>query len=174
MDQIFAPIKWWYLGMVFTYMNNIMIATGNDVALHRQIVHEVLGLLTTKSPFYKLNKCHFEQTLITYLKIIVEVGTICIDPTKLNRLLAWPWKLALVKQVQSMLEVGVFGYHYAFILGYANIVWPINNLLKKDAPFKWMDKHMNTMDQLAHAMASNPILHRHNYDQPFFLEVNTS
>ena len=86
----------------------------------------------------------------------MEAGTICIDPTKLNNLLAWPWKLMLVKQVHSML--GVFGYHRMFIPGYANIVRPINNLLKKDAPFEWTNVHTAAMDQLAHAVAINPIL----------------
>ena len=68
-------------------MDDILIATGDDLTLHQQIVHEVLDLLAEESLFYKLSKCHFEQTSITYLGIVVEVGTICIDPTKLNGLL---------------------------------------------------------------------------------------
>ena len=83
-------------------------------------MHEVLDLLAEEFLFCKLSKCHFKQTSITYLGIVVEAGTIHIDPTKLNGLLAWPWKLTLVKQVCSTL--GVFGYHRMFIPGYANIV----------------------------------------------------
>ena len=54
--------------------------------------------------------------------------------------------------------LGVFGYHQMFIPEYANIVRPINDLLKKDAPFKWTDVHTAAMDQLADAVATNPIL----------------
>ena len=90
-------------------MDVILIATGNDIELHRHIVHEVLDLLAEESLFCKLSKCHFEQTSITYLGIVVEAGTIRIDPTKLNGLLAWPRKLTTVKQVRTTL--GVFGYH---------------------------------------------------------------
>jgi hypothetical protein len=90
MDRIFVPLKWQYLGMVFAYMDDILIATGDDLALHRQIVHEVLELLEWESLFCKLIKCHFEQHTITYLGIIIEAGTIQIDPTKTNGLLAWP------------------------------------------------------------------------------------
>ena len=172
MDQIFAPIKRRYPGNVFAYMDNILIATGDDLTLHWQIVHEVLDLLAKASLFCKLSKCHFEQTSITYLGIVVEAGIICINPTKLNGLLAWPWKLMTVKQVQ--LTLGVFGYHCMFIPGYANIVRPINNLLKKDAPFKWTNVHTMAMDQLAHMVAMNPVLQRPNYEQPFFLEVDAS
>ena len=102
----------------------------------------------------------------------MEVGTICIDPTKLNGLLAWPRKLTMVKQVHSTL--GVFGYHHMFIPGYANIVCPINNLLKKDIPFEWTDTHTAAIDQLAHAVATNPILQQPDYECPFFLEVDAS
>ena len=76
--------------MIFVYMDDILIATGNNVALHQEIVHAVLDLLHEESLFCKLSKCHFEQTTITYLGIVVEEGTIHIDLTKINRLLAWP------------------------------------------------------------------------------------
>ena len=61
-----------------------------------------------------------------------------------------------------------------FIPGYANIVRPINNLLKQDVPFEWTDVHTAAMDQLAHVVAANPILQRPNYERPFFLEVDAS
>ena len=156
MDWIFALIKRQYPGMVFTYMDNILIATGNDITLHRYIVDEVHDFLAEESLFYKLSKCHFEQTSITYLEIVMEARTIHIDPTKLNSLLAWPQKLTLIKQV--CLTLSVFEYHQAFIPRYVNIVQPINNLLKKDILFKWMEEHTNAMDQLAHAVTVNPIL----------------
>ena len=153
-------------------MDDILIATGDDLVLHQQIVHEVLDLLAEESLFCKLSKCHFKQTSITYLGIVMEAGTIRINPTKLNGLLAWPRKLTSVKQVRSML--GVFGYHQMFIPGYANIVRPINDLLKKDTLFKWTNVHTTAMDQLAHAVAVNPILQRPDYKHPFFLEVDAS
>jgi hypothetical protein len=99
MDRIFVPLKQRYPGMIFAYMDDILIATGDDLTLHRQIVHEVLELLEQESLFCKLFKCHFEQHTITYLGIIVEAGTIRIDPTKTNGLLAWPRMLKSIKQV---------------------------------------------------------------------------
>ena len=61
-----------------------------------------------------------------------------------------------------------------FIPGYANIVRPINNLLKMDVPFEWTDEHTAAMDRLADAVATNPVLQRPNYERPFFLEVDAS
>ena len=153
-------------------MDDILITIGEDLALHREIVHAVLDLLHEESLFCKLLKCHFKQTSITYLKIVVEEGTICIDPTKINGLLGWPRTLKTVKQVHSTL--GVFGYHHVFIPGYTNIVRPLNNLLKKDTAFEWREEHTEAMDQLTYVVATNPVLRQPNYDKPFFLEVDAS
>ena len=172
MDRIFTPIKWCYPGNIFAYMDDILIATEDDIMLHWRIVHEVLDLLTKESLFCKLSKCYFEQTLITYLGIVVEAGTIRIDPTKLNGLLAWLRKLTLVKQVRSTL--GVFGYHHIFIPRYANIIRPINDLLKKDASFEWTNNHTTAMNQLAHAVAANSVLQQPNYKKLFFLQSQTN
>jgi hypothetical protein len=70
--------------------------------------------------------------------------------------------------------LGVFEYHHAFIPGYTNIVQPLNNLLKKDAPFIWGKEQEEAMDQLAYAVSINPVLRRPNYKKPFFLEVDAS
>ena len=120
MDQLFTPLKLKYPGLLIVYMNDILIATLDDAALHRKIVHEVLDILEQESLFLKLSKCFFNQRPIQYLGIVVEEGIIKIDPTKQNGLAAWPRKLMNQKQVQSTL--GIFGYHHAFIPGYANIV----------------------------------------------------
>ena len=45
MDHILRPLKLKYPYMIFVYMDDILIATPNDPALHRQIVHDVLDLL---------------------------------------------------------------------------------------------------------------------------------
>ena len=127
-DCIFAPLKWKYPGLLFIYMDDILIATGEDLELHWRIMHDVLKLLEQESLFCKLSKCRFKQCSIMYLGIVVEAGTIHIDPTKINGLLAWPRKLTTVKQV--WLTLGVYGYHRAFILEHAHIVWPLNNLLR--------------------------------------------
>jgi hypothetical protein len=89
-------------------MGDILIATGEDLEQHRQIVKEVLEVLRKELLFLKLSKCEFEQEKAKYLGILVEKGTICIDPTKHNGLKDWPRWLSTVKQVRSML--GVLGY----------------------------------------------------------------
>jgi RNase H-like domain found in reverse transcriptase/Reverse transcriptase (RNA-dependent DNA polymerase) len=158
--------------MIFVYMDNILIATAKDHALHRRVVHEVLETLEEESFFLKPAKCKFEQESIDYLGIVVTKGTIQIDPTKQNRLAAWPCRLTSVKQVRSTL--GVLGYQRPFIPGFAQLVRPLTQLLKKDKKFEWTTECTTALNKLIKIVTSNPVLHRLNYDLPFTLEVDAS
>jgi hypothetical protein len=82
MDCIFQKLCNKYPGMVFVYMDNILIATSMDCTLHCEIVYQVLELLEVESFFLKPSKCKFEKTTIDYLGIVVSKGTIRIDPMK--------------------------------------------------------------------------------------------
>jgi Reverse transcriptase (RNA-dependent DNA polymerase) len=90
MDRVFQCLRNKYPGMIFMYMDDILIATAKDYVLHRQLVHEVLEVLKKESFFLKPAKCKFEQESIDYLGIVVTKGTVQIDPTKQNGLAAWP------------------------------------------------------------------------------------
>jgi hypothetical protein len=61
MDRIFGPLKDWFPGCIFVYMDDILIATNDDEKLHTKIVHEILDLLKQEDFFLKLNKCLFHQ-----------------------------------------------------------------------------------------------------------------
>jgi Reverse transcriptase (RNA-dependent DNA polymerase) len=68
--------------MLFVYMDDILIATHDDLPLHRHIVHDILNLLEVESFFLKPSKCKFERHSIDYLGIVISNGAISIDPTK--------------------------------------------------------------------------------------------
>jgi Reverse transcriptase (RNA-dependent DNA polymerase) len=101
MDHVFQKLRNKYPGMVFVYMDDILIATSMDCTLHCEIVHQVLELLEEESFFLKPSKCKFEQTTIDYLGIVVSKGTVKINPTKQNGIVAWPRQLTSIKQVRS-------------------------------------------------------------------------
>jgi hypothetical protein len=104
-------------------MDNILIATGNDIERHCQITHEVLDLLEEESYFLCPAKCTFKQSSITYLRIIVDGNQLRPDPKKTSTLRDWPHTLHTVKEVCSIL--GVLGYQQPFIPNYTNIACPL-------------------------------------------------
>jgi RNase H-like domain found in reverse transcriptase/Reverse transcriptase (RNA-dependent DNA polymerase) len=172
MDRLFRPLKDKYLGMLFVYMDDILITTSDDLPLHRQIVHDVLDLLEAESFFLKPSKCKFECSLIDYLGIVVSNGAISIDPTKRDGLATWPEQLATVKQVCSTL--GVFGYQQPFIRGFTNIAKPLTELTKKDAPFTWTPRCIAAIQRLKQIVLSDPVLQQPHPDCPYTLEVDAS
>jgi hypothetical protein len=92
---------------------------GRSACLRGIITHEVLEVLEEESFFLKPAKCKFEQESIDYLGIVVTKGTVRINPTKQNRLAAWPRRLTSMKQVRSTL--GVLGYQRPFICRFAQL-----------------------------------------------------
>jgi hypothetical protein len=130
MERMFRSLLCKYPTELFVYVDDVLVATDNNMERHRQIVHEVLDLLTEESYFLRPAKCSFEQNHITYLGIIVEGNKLLPDPKKTGALKDWPRTLNTVKQVCSIL--GVLGYQRPFIPNYANIAHPLVALTKKD------------------------------------------
>jgi Reverse transcriptase (RNA-dependent DNA polymerase) len=82
MDRVFQQLRNKYPGMIFVYMDDILIAMTKDYALHRQVVHEVLETLEKESFFLKPAKCKFEQESIDYLGIVVTKGVTVRSPCR--------------------------------------------------------------------------------------------
>ena len=171
-DGIFAPLKKLYPGCIFTYMDDILIATGDDEQLHSEIVHAVLDMLEKEDFFLKLSKCLFHQTAIDYLGIRIEGGRIHIDPMKINGLANWKEVLENLHELRSML--GAFGYNRPFVKGYAGVIRPLTHLLKKDVPFIWTQECTKAIQTLKELVKGDPVLMRPDHDRPFTLEVDAS
>ena len=160
-----------YSTELFVYMNDILIATKDDLDWHRKIVDKVLDLLAKESYFLQPAKCIIEQTHVEYLGLIVDGGKLSIDLSKAEGLRDWPQTLTKVKEVQSVL--GVLGYQHPFIPNYATIAKPLTDLTRKDHPFSWTPECQNTLDTLINTVLSNLSLWRPDPIKPFTLQVNT-
>jgi hypothetical protein len=172
MNRIFRRLLNKYPLELFVYIDNILIATGNNLQCHRQIVHEVLDVLEEEDFYLKLSKCVFEQTTLTYLGIVISGNQITIDPAKADGLKNWPRNLTSVKQVRSVLSV--LGYQCPFIPNFANIARPLTYLLRKDSPFLWTDECRHALDTLITTVTSNPSIGQPDMSKPFQLEVDAS
>jgi hypothetical protein len=105
MSRLLKPLLDRYPNKLFVYMDNILIATGDNIERHCQITHEVLDLLEEESYFLRPAKCTFEQSSLTYLGIIVDGNQLRPDPKKTSALRDWPQTLHTVKEVRSILGV---------------------------------------------------------------------
>ena len=144
----------------------------HNIQLHQTIVHAVLQHFEDQSFFLKATKCHFEQTCINYLGIVVEDGKITLNPVKQWGLLEWPIEQSTITGVCSTL--GVFGYHRPFIPGFAKVAHLLTDLLKKNAKFTWGDAQRNTVTMLIKLVEQDMALNQPDHEWPFKLEVNVS
>jgi len=84
---------------LFIYMDDILIATNNDLTRHQQIIHQVLDKLEEESYFLRPAKCEFEKEKVDYLEVVISRERIHIDPLKVEGLRNWPRKLSTLKRV---------------------------------------------------------------------------
>jgi hypothetical protein len=76
-------------GKVIVYMDDILVATVDDVMVHRGIVHRVLERLQELDLYLKPSKCQFEVQRIEFLGVILENGTVTMDPIKVAGVTEW-------------------------------------------------------------------------------------
>ena len=132
MNKVLRPIKAKYREDIQSYMDDVIIATNNDLNYHRMVVRAVLKAMRDASLFLKLEKCEFERNKVEYLGLLLDGDSIKPDPSKVEGLRSWPTTLKSVKEVRSTL--GILNYNRAFIPGYAHIAKPLTELLKRTPP----------------------------------------
>ena len=172
MNRMMKPLTDKYPSELYIYVDDILVATKDNVTRHRTIVNDILDLLTSESYFLRPAKCTFEEARVEYLGIIVDGNELKPDPKKTNALKDWPRTLTTVKEVRSVL--GVLGYQRPFIPNYANIARPLVTLTKKDHPFTWSKECTTALNTLIDVVLANPSLQQPDLSRPFFLQVDAS
>ena len=172
MTRIFRGLQGKYPREILIYMDNILIATNQDVARHQHVVREVLQVLKNESFFLKVAKCEFERPKVEYLGLILDGDTVKPNPNKVNGLRTWPRTLKTVSEVRSTL--GLLNYHRAFVPGFSHIVKPLTTLLKKDTKLLWTPACSKALDKVIKILTSEPVLTHPNPAKPFELEVDAS
>jgi hypothetical protein len=172
MTRIFRTLQNGYPGEILIYMDDILIATPNDLPRHHQIVREVLEVMRKELFFLKAAKCEFEKQRVEYLGLILDENTIKPDPVKVNGLKEWPRMLKTVTEVQSTL--GLLNYHRAFVPGFSHIVKPLTQLLKKNVKFIWTDACTKALDRIINILTTEPVLTHPDPEKPFELKVDAS
>ncbi len=136
MTREFTPLFQKYEPYLSNYLDDWIVAMpGGDkgLELHCHIIHEFLDQMERLSYFLKIGKCKFEQSRIKFLGWLITKEGITVDPAKAAGLAEWPRELCNLKEVRRML--GILGYQWPFIRGYAALAKPLTELTKKDVPF---------------------------------------
>ena len=91
-------------GWLILYMDDIPVATKDNQEFHNQCVHWMLKKLKKHDLYLKPEKCIFDQKRIEFLGVILEDGTVQMDPAKVKGVADWP----PLQNVTDMLIPGIY------------------------------------------------------------------
>src|ERR1700761_2136572 len=169
MNMQFADIT--ATGQVIIYMDDILIATEDDVEKHWKLVHQVLERLAKLNLYLKPSKCQFEVKKIEFLGVILENGTVTMDLIKVTGVQDWKTPKN-VKDVHSFL--GFCNFYRRFIKGFSQIAKALNERLKKGARKSVGDKEDKAFQELKKHICKDPVLIQPDQKKPFEVEVDAS
>ena len=106
---------------VIIYLDDILVYS-NNLAQHKEHVHEVLQRLCKHGLFTQPDKCHFSADTIEYLGFILTKDGLKMDSAKVQIIQDWP-EPRKVKDIQSFL--GFANFYHRFIPNYSNITVPL-------------------------------------------------
>ena len=76
-------------GQLIVYMDDILIATKDNIQFHEKCIHRMLEKLKKHDLYLKPEKCAFKQHKIEFLGVILENGTVQMDPAKARGVADW-------------------------------------------------------------------------------------
>jgi len=148
MDTIFRPFI--DAGWLIDFIDNLLIFAKTKEELEEKI-KLVQKKIEENDLYLKPEKAEFCTQHLEYLGMIIKPGQISMDPAKLDGIRSWP-SPKTVKQLRLFLGFGNF--YQIFIRKYSTITQPLNNLLKKNTLFNWIQECEDTF------LGIKKVLHR--------------
>lgn len=121
----------------------------------------------------KLNpsKCHFFKNEVTYLGHHISKDGIQPDKTKYLAITNYPIPIN-ADEVRRF--VAFCNYYRRFIKNFADIIAPLNKLLRKETVFKWDDTCQKSFETLKRKLLSPQILQFPDYQNDFIITTDAS
>ena len=118
---------------VIAYLDDILIYSKNSEE-HVVHVEQVLAALEKAGAVLNLEKSHFHKTKVEFLGHNVDEHGITPNTSYVEAISKWP-------DIKNKADVasfcGLINYFKNWIPKYADLLKPLNQLRKKDAPFIW-------------------------------------
>jgi hypothetical protein len=155
---------------VLVYLDDILIysRTEEEHAVHLRLVLERLRESEFKA---KRSKCEFGMAEVAFLGHRVGADGIKVDPDKVKAVESWPTPETQT-HVRSFL--GLANYFRRFLNGYASVVRPLNELLKKDVTWCWTSACEAAFQAVKAALVSAPILRAPDENKPYEIVCDAS
>jgi transposase InsO family protein len=161
------------------YLDQFCIAFLDDILIYSENVEEhtvhvrtILDTLLQNGLYANLDKCKFHKTSINFLGYIISPDGIAMEPSRVEAVSSWP-EPTTTHALQVFL--GFANYYRRFVNGYARIVSPMTNLLRKESqPFHWTADARTAFNHLKNAFTTAPILRHFDPNIPIRIHTDAS
>ena len=135
------------------YQDDVLIGASNDEEL-RTKVKTVIDRLTGGMSL-NLSKSIMKAKSLIFLGYKVSGCGISLDPTLVSKILQTETPQSR-KELETFL--GLANFFGRFVDGYADLVYPLNELRKRNTSFDWISAHDSAFKSLKHALSSEPVV----------------
>ena len=151
MNRVFCP----YLDrFVIVFINNILVYSRSELE-HERHFGLVLQTFRQYQLYAKFSKCEFWLSRVGFLRHVVSVDSIYVDPHKVEAVANWEQPTTMT-EVRSFL--GLARYYRGFIEGFSKIAGPLHCLTRKGVKFEWTDKCKGSFQTMKEKLTSAPVL----------------
>ena len=139
---------------VVAYLDDILIYSPN-MEQHLLDVDKVFTRLSSAGALLTLDKCFFGEKSVEFLGHRVDGTGITLNPNYVKSIQEWP---LITNKADLASFCGMVNYFKNWILDYADICKPLNDLRKKAATFIWTKREHMTIRVLQQAISTAPVL----------------
>ena len=158
-------------GNVIIYFDDILIATIDDLEVHRRVIGQVLDRLQKLNLYLKPSKCIFKTRRIEFLGVVLENGTVMMDPIKVSGVREWK---VPTNTTENHTFQGFANFYRCFIPNFSKIARPLNDLLKTGVKWHWGDEQQKAFKEIKQLIMSEPVLCQPDQTKPFEVKVDAS
>jgi len=126
------------------YFDDILVYT-QSLESHLSHLGEVLLVLRNNNLFANVDKCTFCIDSVVFLGFIDNKNGVHLDLEKIKAIQEWltPQNVGDVRSFH-----GLASSYRRFVPNFSSVTLPLNELVKKDTPFCWTEKHEQAFQRL--------------------------
>jgi hypothetical protein len=138
--------------VLMEYLDKFVVVFIDDILIfskmeeeHQKNLRIVLEKIRSNQVYAKFSKCEFWLAEVTFLRHVISIGGVSVDPSKVKDMLNWV-PLTNASEIQSFL--GLAGYYRRFIKDFSKIAKLMTRLLEKNTDFDWTEECQSNFEEL--------------------------
>jgi hypothetical protein len=175
-----APAYFMYLinSVSMLELNKFVVVFIDDILIYSKSEEEseqhlqiILQWLCDHQIYAKFSKCAFWLKEVPFLRYVISVEDIAVDPIKLQEVLKWKSPKS-VTQIRSFLRLA--GYYLRFIHNFSKIAITMTKILGKDTKFEWSQQCEEAFLTLKNLLTTAPVLAQPGIEKYFDVYCDAS